>query len=280
MTMKRRLFVAITFALVGLGTRAGRAQEQNEAGAARAAHVERMRALASTFQVLADADNSKSQVEMPAQPALRYADSTRQTHESALWIWCSRGRPTAVMVLEFYPDDQRGPQWLYEIASLAGKRIAARRGDDWAWSAKQPGLEMQPLSGADVPAARTGQRLVQMKKLRDRFTAHERANIEGRIELRPLASPLVRWDDAEAGVLDGALFAFASGTNPEVLLALEAHEMDGKSVWQYGLVQLSGEPLTAQLEGKDIWHAEAAVPPASRPSYTNGWLAAEANSRP
>jgi hypothetical protein len=111
-----------------------------------------------------------------------------------------------------------------------------------------------------------------MKALRARFAAYEQANIEGRIELRPLTSPLHRYADPSSGLVDGAVFAFASGTNPEVLLALEAHQSDEKRIWVYGLVRLTGEPVTAQLDGRDIWQRGPAVPPTVGESYVNGWV--------
>src|SRR4029453_11205568 len=193
---------------------------------AKAAHRARMQKLASTFQVFAVPGKPESKVELAAEPILRYADNTRQTNESALWILGAKGRPSAVLCVEYYPNRKRGPSWLYEIASLSTERIAAQRGDDLAWTAKQPGLELKNLADADPPAARPVQRLGQMKTLRARFTAFEHAGIEGRVERRPLTSPLHRYADPEHGLTDGAIFSFANGTNPEVLLVLEAHEAD------------------------------------------------------
>src|SRR5688572_32278328 len=41
---------------------------------------------------------------------LRYADSTRQTNESSLWIWSGGGRPTAILAVEYYPMGPMGPR--------------------------------------------------------------------------------------------------------------------------------------------------------------------------
>jgi len=269
------VWISIGLATLLLVTGGASAQEPADSADARAAHLARMKGVAAEFKLLAAADRPESKVELAKEPVLRYADSTRQTHESSLWIFGAKGRPSAVLVIEYYAGEPRGERWLYEIASLSTERIAARRGDDWTWTAKGPGLRLEKLADAPPPAARPVQRLVQMKALRARFTAHERASIEGRIELRPLASPLVRYDDAAGGILDGAIFSFASGTNPEVLLVLEAHESDGKAAWVYGLVQLTGEAVTAQLDGKDVWQRGLAEPPAVRDSYVNGWIAVE-----
>jgi hypothetical protein len=242
---------------------------------ARSAHLARMKALASSIHILSTPGKPESKVELVSEPVLRYSDSTRQLYESSLWIWGTAGRPSAIMAIEFYTHGRRGPRWLFEIASLSTERISAERGVDLDWTAKESGLKFQPIVDAEPPASRPIRRLAQMKELRARFAAHERANIGGRIELRPLTSPLHRYEDAANGIADGAIFSFANGTNPEVLLALEAHQSDGKMSWVYGFVQMTGAAVTAQLDGKTVWEREDADPPAVRDSYVNGWIASD-----
>ena len=166
-------------------------------------------------------------------------------------------------------------RWLYEIASLSTQKIAAERGDDLRWDCQGAGLGVTRLDDAGPVADKVGRRLAQLKELRDRFTAYEKAAIEGRIELRPLAAPLHRYDSSDEGVVDGAILAFCIGTNPEVLLVLEAQETKGApAAWHYALVQTSGEAVSAQLDGKQIWERGHAHLPAVRDSYVNGWLPA------
>jgi len=270
---------ALIAASVGVAQQ--RAQEPAAAPAAdtlaaeKAAHRARLQELAASFRVLAVPGKPESQVELASEPVLRYSDSTRQTLESALWIFGRQGRPTAILAIEYYPNRRAGPSWLYEVASLSTERIAAERGDNLAWSAKQPGLVLKPLADAPPPAARPAQRLAQMKTLRASFTAYEHAVIEGRVELRPLASPLYRYSESERGITDGAIFSFANGTNPEVLLVLEAHEAGGNTGWQFGIVQLTGGAIVVQQDGKDIFERGEADPPAVRDSYVNGWIPAK-----
>jgi hypothetical protein len=185
-----------------------------------------------------------------------------------------------VLAVEYYPKSARGPRWLYEIASLSTQRIAAQRGPDLRWTAKEPGLNLVAFKGVDGPAEKPARRLTQMKELHRRFTAHERGSVEGRIELRPLSSPIFRYEEPRAGILDGAIFAFASGTNPEALLVLEAHTAkEGAATWHYALVQMTGEPVTVELDGKEVWKRGQAEPPAVRESYVNGWIASEMTER-
>jgi hypothetical protein len=242
--------------------------------AQRAGHLKLMREVAGSIRVLADPQRPESAVKLRQEPVLRYADNTRQTYESSLWIWSDGGRPAAILAVEFYnPMDPKGPRWLYEIASLSTEPIAAELEGNFQWTAKEPGLKLQVLADAPPPADKEARRLSQMKELRGRFTAYENATFSGRIELRPLATPLLRYADAKQSLIDGAIFALANGTNPEVLLVLEAHRVEEKAAWRYALVQMSGEPVTVHLDGKEVWKQEGADPPAVRASYINGWIA-------
>jgi hypothetical protein len=133
---------------------------------------------------------------------LRYADDTRRTYESSMWIWSNGGRPSAILALELHPKTPPGPRWLYEIASLSTQPIAAERKDDLHWTAKTPGLVFAGLDDAEPVADKAARRLAQMKELRVRFTAHEQATIEGRIELRPLAAQLHRYESSDEDIVD------------------------------------------------------------------------------
>jgi hypothetical protein len=170
---------------------------------------------------------------------------------------------------------------LYEVASVSTQRIAIERGKDLNWTAKKPGIELQTIADSSSVAELPARRLVQMKELLRRFTAHEQAPVGGRIELRSLSSPLYRYQAPKEGVMDGAIFSFANGTNPEVLLVLESHGKAGDpAAWQFGLAQLTGAEVTVELDGVKIWSRTEADPPAIRDSYINGWIATEKLASP
>jgi hypothetical protein len=211
------------------------------------------------------------------KPLLRYADSTRRSHDSTIWVWVSDGRPGAILGVEHYAERPREPKWLFEIASLSANRISVERERKELWTAREPGLRLQSLADAPQPAGKPAARLAQMKQLLPRFTAHERAVVEGRIELRPMAQPLYRYESDATGAKDGAVFSFANGTNPEVLLILEAqHDGEDGGGWRFAFAQITGAEVFAELDGKQVWQCSEADPPAQRDSYFNGWVAAGA----
>src|SRR5262249_14652448 len=108
-----------------------------------------------------------------------------------------------------------------------------------------------------IPAATRGARLVQMRRLAQEFTGYEinRDREDKRGELRLLPAPLYRYPAAKKGVVDGALFTLVStvGTDPEVLLLIEAREEGGKTRWEYACGRFSNWDLHVQRKGKEFW---------------------------
>ena len=271
MCLLQRTFYVASLAILVFSA----AADEPEVDAARARHLQRMRELAGSIRVVADPANAKVAVKLQEEPILRYSDSTRKTHESSLWTWTDGGRPTAILAVEYYADHPKGPQWLYEIASLSTELIAAQREENFDWSAKEGGVHFKTFPEAPLPADKAARRLAQMKELRNRFTAFEDASFSGRVELRHLVTPLMRYSKQDEGLIDGAVFALANGTNPEVLIVLEAQMEKQKLAWHYALVHMSGEPANVQLDGEEIWQRDGDAPPAVRTSYINGWMPAQ-----
>lgn len=239
----------------------------------KAAHLERMHKIARSIAVFEGTGPDKRTAELVKQPVLGYRDDTRRQHDSTMWIWGNSGRPTAIIAVEYYPERPQDSKWLYEIASLSAGRIAADRGEVLHWEARKPGLDLTVLTDAPAPAEKPAGRLAQMRQLMRRFTAHERTATEGRIELAPKSAPLHRYQDPKKGILDGAIFAFANGTNPEILWIIEAHAKPGESpTWQFGLAQMTGGEVYVNLGDKEVWTRGEADPPAERDSYINGWM--------
>ena len=86
------------------------------------------------------------------------------------------------------------------------------------------------------------------------FTAHTMDDLGVRWQLRLLSRPLYHYDKAEA-LIDGAIFAFVSdaGTDPEIVLVLEAVKENDKETWRYRTVRFSIPSLHVQYKGKEIW---------------------------
>jgi hypothetical protein len=203
----------------------------------------------------------------------RWSDPTREFNDGALWVWGGKGRPLALTAIELYPDPSGGSYWSIELISLArGPLVAAAGGQDLHWAPPSSGLEMKPVPGAPRPAPTEAARSRQVREIATRFTAHQvnLRPVERRYDLRLLPRPIYRYADPDAGLLDGALFTFANGTNPEILLLVEATGQDlSESAWSYGLARISRAAPTVLLDGSEVWtQPYAARPGSADPYYT------------
>jgi hypothetical protein len=113
----------------------------------------------------------------------------------------------------------------------------------------------------------------QMKQIARRFEAHEDGGpARGRLQLRLMPRPVHRYADPESGLPDGAIFAFAFGTNPDLLLVLEpSQQSDPAPGWRYGLARLGGGATSVSLDGHEVWTETGVGIPVRRETYMNRW---------
>jgi hypothetical protein len=141
-----------------------------------------------------------------------------------------------------------------------------------AW-APRDGIEWKDFPEAPEPVATRSGRLSQLRQLASRFRGESVDDTTGqKWELRLLRQPLFRYDlpqqegETIARVLDGGLFTLASGTDPEILILVEARESGGGRHWHWALGRFSDRPLTAWLDDRQVWSVEH-----SRPSRSAGY---------
>ena len=69
--------------------------------------------------------------------------------------------------------------------------------------------------------------------------------------LRMLVQPIHRY--AEDAAVNGAIFAFAQGTDPEAYLILESRPDKGSGHWYFGLASACGWELHAKRGTREVW---------------------------
>ncbi|HET6880600.1 MAG TPA: hypothetical protein VFI31_10620 [Pirellulales bacterium] len=227
----------------------------SKAGQRAAKRLEIMRGAIDDFQITSSEIEDKSLLKFSERPSLRYADQSREAGaglkgviDATLWRLGTTGRPKAIVTLEIYLADQGNPVLTYEFVSLTPQKFDMKRALGVAhWMPHSTDLSMSELKEAPAPANTLKARQSQMRELARRFTAEEKLGSES-ISLRLLAQPIDRYDDKMAGILDGAVFVFANGTNPEMGLLLECSEKQ----WSFGTFRLASAALFAQFDGESI----------------------------
>ncbi len=213
---------------------------------------------------IAAASAPDRKLELRREPVFEWANPARSDQQGAVFLWLRDGRPAALGCIFSHPHDKLpGRQVMHELHALDPEKLVVKRDEYNQWNPKA-GLARQELPDAGAPGVAAGARLVQLRKLAQEFTGYSVDRDGKRWELRLLPAPLYRYPAAKSGVIDGALFALVSsaGTDPEVLLVIEAKEEGGKLRWEYACGRFSDWELRVQRKDKEVF---SSVPSDANP---------------
>jgi hypothetical protein len=199
------------------------------------------------------AEDSDDPVELYDRPLLTYGDSARANKNGTLWAFGKSGRPLAV--LELYQGLEPNARWVHAVTLTGRQRIKMKTPSGFTWSPDKTQIEPAPFKSVAGTEAKEPLRLRQMKDLARRFTAHEFWNPDNsRFELRLLVQPVLRYRDPAKKIHDGTVFVLAHGTNPEVILLIEAigQKLEDPA-GTYSLARLGSAELHVALDGAEIW---------------------------
>jgi hypothetical protein len=191
---------------------------------------------------------------LQSEPVLKWSNPVVGTIYGDVFVWTSQGRPEAVAsIYKFYsPLSHRAN----EFHSLALGRLSAARDGTTVWIPARPGVELKPIPGATAPADSASARLRQLRALAQEFTGRQ-TNREGvDRDMRLLAQPIYRYENTSGDLIDGGLFVFVLGTDPEAFLLIEARRpSSGTPEWQYGATRMNSINLRINHRGREVWNA-------------------------
>jgi hypothetical protein len=203
------------------------------------------------------ASRPKDKLVLREEPLLHWGNPARTGEDGAVFVWMLDGRPEVIGSVFTY----RLPKAIHrkhEYHTLAAGPLAAEYRGERVWAPTSAGVAFQPVPDAPDPAETPRLRLSQMKNLARDFSA-TLVDLEARrADLRLVPQPLIRYEPKDKQILDGALFSFALGTDPEVLLLLEARSSTPKDrpVWQFAFARYHYVDLKAFHKGREVWRAE------------------------
>jgi hypothetical protein len=199
------------------------------------------------------------------KPLLKFEDPVTMATRGGVYLWSDDNRrPLAIASIYFRGDGAR----VDEFQSLSGAGLVAKYQDEIVWRPAVAGIDWKPLSG-DVPDAKP-LRLARMRELARQFIAAVRDAKAGSQELRLLPQPMYRYEDADRGIVDGVLFCYAKGTNPEVLLLLQAETSEGRTQWKHTFCRMTERECEVKSGNDVVWTAaKAPIPQAAEEPYFN-----------
>ena len=193
-----------------------------------------------------------TQAKLHDQPLLRWSNPTAGSVYGEVFVWTVDGCPAAIAsIFRWYHPFQDGT---VEIVSLTPSAVTARERGAVLWDSRSPGVAFASLDGPP-PAAAKGVRLTQLRTLARRFSAEltDKRSGEPVVRgLRLLGQPIYRYESAGQGVLDGAIFAIAEVTDPEVIVLVEAVQEGDSTGWRYALARMNNHELAVRLDDKVV----------------------------
>jgi hypothetical protein len=214
---------------------------------ARQANLQEMRRRAEALK-LEVGEVKTRQIKLRGEPLLRFDDPTRAFADGTLWAWVEQGRPLALVSVERYEK-----LWAYELISLTTEPLTLKTPLGQTWQPSEAPFKEKALPEARLGATASARRQQARQLARDFEMAEYPGPDETRTVLRLIPRPIYEYADEKTGLLHGSMFVFANGTNPEVLLLLEATKTDGAEGWRFACAPLSTARLEAKLGERVEW---------------------------
>ncbi len=197
------------------------------------------------------------QVPREKQPLMQWNNPIRKQEQGSLFVWTDGGRPAAIgSIFSYQYDGQIFCR--HEMLSLADQRLVAQLNGNVVWAPNRSDLKWTAITDIPAPSNSARRRLTRMRAIARQFSGTITAP-EGEVSkltLKP--QPVIRYQDAGKGILDGAIFSMAIATDPEIWLILEARkESGGATKWYFVPARSHYFELELQRNGRSVWKMPA-----------------------
>ena len=178
------------------------------------------------------------------------------------------------------------PTWSFEFISLATSPFQVSGGDGFGrawvdlapphpdgsilWEPREEGLSFLDIPHVPSPGETKAIRLRQMKALAGQFEAKEfyPPTTRTTYAMRLLPRQIDRYAEPSSQVIDGTIFLFVHGTNPELMLLIEAQGHDAATAkWRFTAARLSRAEIQLSLDRQVVWSRPFAERPTAAEPY-------------
>ncbi len=186
-----------------------------------------------------------------SEPALVWDNPVSGTKIGILAVFTRNGRPDVMAQFSFTSPKNA----VNEFHNFCGDKLVMKRGTNTIWMPAETSTKWQPLKTSEKPAATPQLRLVQMRRLAEKFTVEDEFGWDKKElnQLRLLTTPVYRYGKPDEEVIDGAVFVYALATDPEAVLMLECVRGESGLSWRYGFGPMSIYALKAKLDNAVVW---------------------------
>ncbi len=186
----------------------------------------------------------------------RHTQSVRGGDDiGAMYVWTSEsGLPAAIGV--FFSWSQGRDRWvMQEFHSLYGRPIRKEMQGQATWTCPVAGLQWKHVGDYPAPDPDARRLTLQARQIPRTLQFETKSGDDQRWELRLVPKPFYEYADKNAGIEYGAIFGFCQGTDTEVLVLIEARQVDDKRAWFYALAPFSDYKIAAKLSDGSEWNS-------------------------
>jgi hypothetical protein len=248
----------LILAFCGAGRQEANRPQSNQAATSKSQRLlELHKNDAASFSFFRDAERTQK-LTFKREPVYRWTNPARSGGQAGeVLVWTYRGRPEVVGTVFSHPRSDGRRTVNHELHSLSLAVLVVDRKASEQWVPRAPGVDLKPVEGAPKPAGTATLRLAQMRSLAREFNGRSESRDGESWELRLLPQPLYRYESTDPDVLDGALFALVStaGTDPEIILLLEARTAPSGPAWFFAAARFSDMSLWLKHKGHEVWNA-------------------------
>jgi hypothetical protein len=165
----------------------------------------------------------------------------------SIFVWTDAGRPVVICKCHI---SRRQTAWIETLVPLTAAPFEMTAGGLLAWRPLRPEAVQMPFPAAGDVAETARARQVQMRALARRFRAKGTWGEEtpSDWEFRLMPNPLHEYTSEPAGIIDGAVFGFTQGTNPELVVLIEAARNEtGALSWRFAANRLTRYAVQLRL---------------------------------
>jgi len=189
-----------------------------------------------------------------------HTQSVRGDDIGAMHLWLQPdGRPAVIGVVFAWTNSKTTRICSYEFHSLTPQKLSLTHEGRAIWNSQAPGLEWKEFPDATpAPASRKLQQRLQVRRLARRFSANTTTPEKDRWELRFVPTPIYEYDSQAAGVSYGGVYVFCQGTDTEVILLIEAHNISESAErpefeWRYAVAPFTDYQARVKFDKDEVW---------------------------
>ncbi|WP_436715254.1 hypothetical protein U8335_21865 [Roseiconus lacunae] len=271
------MFAVTTFALKGTADEPPTRTDQsaNDRSHSNADHALRITTEAAKNYEFYPTSNPARQFAFQPRSVLRWSNPVAGEIYGNVYLWTDNGRPQVIgSIYQWYSPMTHGS---HEFHSLCAEAIEGQRQGRTVMRSQDPGLSWQQVPEQPEVAETKPRRTRQLSSIARRFqiTKTDRESVTR--QLRLLAQPIYRYGDQDSDIVDGAIYTFVQGTDPEVFLLIESKKLNGKDRWHYAFARMNSVKFVAEYrdrdgEYRDVWTKEIqpwGVVKSGREPYAN-----------